>query len=528
MTEAERYMKRGWPVFPVRGKIPITAHGVLDATTDVEAEATWPTPSTGLGLATGEPSGVWVLDLDSADAMRAFIALQDKHETGRIRTVAAKTKRGHHLYFRMPPGRDIRNSAGKVGPGIDVRGTGGYVVLPPSAHPDGGVYEWVRDRSPDDFPVAVTPRWLVDLVCGRADTRTNAPALGEVIGEGGRNATLTSLAGTLRRRGMSEEAIAAALHVENEARCVPPLSVGEVDGIVASVARYTPSDPVVIVTGERTEPTMELIDGAVLDRMRDEKLKPVSAVSLPWPKWRDACRGAGGGEGLAHGWHVIVGAPSAAGKSLFATNFAAHAVRTGEHVCMISLEMSQIEIMTRMLAIYSGENIRALEHGRQFDRAVWDAAAMQLQEAPGSIRVNRYPINGLHQIREVFERHINDGCRTFVTDYLQLAWVKSAETLNQQITEVSHTIRGLALEYGVLSLGLSQVNRATSTSNEMTKEGLMGGSSLENDADQVVLLAKSEPTYGGYKSHVKLAKNRHGPSAEWDIILETKTLRMTG
>ena len=235
---AEGYQDLGWPVFPVRGKIPATKNGCLDATT--EPWRAWPRSATGVGFATGTVSGIWVLDLDSEEAERRWETMQDEHGE-RIATVTAKTGKGFHVYFKMPPGRDIRNSAGKVGPGIDVRGTGGYVVLPPSAHPDGGVYEWVRDRSPDDFPVAVTPRWLVDLVCGRADTRTNAPALGEVIGEGGRNATLTSLAGTLRRRGMSEEAIAAALHVENRGRCVPPLPAVEVDAIASSVARYVPS-----------------------------------------------------------------------------------------------------------------------------------------------------------------------------------------------------------------------------------------------------------------------------------------------
>lgn len=71
------------------------------------------------------------------------------------------------------------------------------------------------------------------------------PVFGErepdgMIPEGARNATLTSLAGTMRRRGMSQEAIEAALLVENARRCALPLPVDEVRAIARSVARYAP------------------------------------------------------------------------------------------------------------------------------------------------------------------------------------------------------------------------------------------------------------------------------------------------
>ena len=511
-------MRHGWAVFPVKGKIPLTPNGVLDATTDEESLANWPSAATGIGLATGTPSGVWVVDIDSDDAMRSFQAMQ-KENGDLIRTVASKTGKGYHVFFRMPASGDIRNSASKIADGLDVRGTGGYVVLPPSKHPNGGEYEWAPGRGYLDFTMANTPGWLQNLVTGNKSR--SAPVVGDQIGEGGRNAILTSLAGSLRRRGASEAAISAALHVENDTRCVPPLPSSEVDRIASSVARYAPSD-----VAEPDPVTMELIDGAVLDRMCLEKLKPVSAVATPWPTWNRVCRGAGGGIGLAHGWHVIAAAPSGAGKSLFATNFAAHAVRGGEHVCMISLEMSQIEIMTRFLAMYSRKEVRTLEHGRQFDKDAWADAAQQVQEAAGSLRVNRTPIASLDDIEQVFHRHINDGCTTFITDYLQLAWVRDAESLRHQVTEVSHTVRKLAHEYGVLSLGLSQVNRQTSTGSEMRKEGLMGGSSLENDADQVVMLSRPERKYVGYESHVTLDKNRHGPGVEWDLLLNTHDLTM--
>ena len=154
-------MARGWAVFPLRGKLPATTHGVLDASTEERLASIWfeRHPSRGVGLATGQRSGVWALDLDSEDAAKGWAAMQNEHG-GRIRTVVSRTKRGYHLFFKMPTnGTDVRNSAGRIGDGIDVRGSGGYIVLPPSPHPEGGVYRWAKGRSPNEIEVVDTPDW---------------------------------------------------------------------------------------------------------------------------------------------------------------------------------------------------------------------------------------------------------------------------------------------------------------------------------------------------------------------------------
>jgi hypothetical protein len=69
------------------------------------------------------------------------------------------------------------------------------------------------------------------------------PADAGGIGDGERNSQLTSLAGSMRRRGMTQVEIAIALHAVNAARCSPPLSEAEVDRIAASVVRYAPAQP---------------------------------------------------------------------------------------------------------------------------------------------------------------------------------------------------------------------------------------------------------------------------------------------
>jgi putative DNA primase/helicase len=133
----------------------------------------------------------------------------------------------------------IRNSTGILGKGLDIRANGGYVVAPPSLHPSGLLYEWLAPEQ----PLADVPPWMLAKLAEAkpAPAAQTLPAQGEVIATGGRNAALTSLAGTMRRRGMTPEAIEAALMKENGARCKPPLPTNEVREIARSVARYPPA-----------------------------------------------------------------------------------------------------------------------------------------------------------------------------------------------------------------------------------------------------------------------------------------------
>jgi putative DNA primase/helicase len=146
---------------------------------------------------------------------------------------------GQHLFFKVPAGINISNSVRKLGLGIDVRGEGGYVVVPPSIHPSGNSYYWEVNHSPDNCDILPLPQALINLLEEKKQYPVRQ-AIGEKIAEGKRNDYLASLAGSMRRRGMSKNGIEAVLQVENEERCLPPLSEKEVKGIAASISRYPP------------------------------------------------------------------------------------------------------------------------------------------------------------------------------------------------------------------------------------------------------------------------------------------------
>src|SRR5262249_19784069 len=93
---------------------------------------------------------------------------------------------------------------------------------------------------PDDTPLAPAPPWLEKLLMEVSRGTTTEEKVLDRIPQGTRNQTLARLAGTMRRPGMSREAIEAALLQENAQRCDPPLLDQEVRSIAASVAQYPP------------------------------------------------------------------------------------------------------------------------------------------------------------------------------------------------------------------------------------------------------------------------------------------------
>jgi hypothetical protein len=160
---ALEYAGRGWAVFPVkRDKTPRTEHGFKDATTDPQQIRVWweRWPDAGVGVRTGAGSGLLVLDVDGEAGADALRELERRHGEPPVTAAATTGGGGRHVYFAHPGG-DIRNTAKKLGPGLDTRGDGGYVVGPPSAHESGGAYAWESGRHPGDVGIAPPPGWML-------------------------------------------------------------------------------------------------------------------------------------------------------------------------------------------------------------------------------------------------------------------------------------------------------------------------------------------------------------------------------
>lgn len=255
LAAAVSFAIAGVPVFPCAGKVPRLPRGLNSASTDPEQVAEWWSrwPDASIGLVTGAASGLIVLDVDvQHGGQGTLLELERKH--GKLPKAAEVLTGGggKHVYFRHP-GYEVRNSAGRLGPGLDIRGDGGYVIAPPSVHASGREYKWLRPLgSVHPFD---PPAWLLSDAAQRRNAP--APAVESVIPEGQRRQTLLSLAGSMRRRGMAADEIVAALVVVNNRRCRPPLPADELASLADDVAsRYageTPPDsfppPIALETG---------------------------------------------------------------------------------------------------------------------------------------------------------------------------------------------------------------------------------------------------------------------------------------
>lgn len=249
---AMAYISHGWRVIPLcypvdgactcgrgckkPGKAPhykLAVNGSKDASSDEATVKEWFASSLNfnIGVVAGRESGLVILDVDPATGGDESIKKFPEIHTATVQTGGG----GLHYYFRHT-GEEIRNSAGTLAGGLDIRGENGYVVAPPSLHVSGQEYRWLVDpRGLQD-----APQWLTGHKGRRSPA--NHPAGHESIPEGKRNDILTSLAGGMRQQGFEEDEIYVALCAINAKRCNPPLPEDEVAVIAKSVCNYTPDE----------------------------------------------------------------------------------------------------------------------------------------------------------------------------------------------------------------------------------------------------------------------------------------------
>jgi Bifunctional DNA primase/polymerase, N-terminal/AAA domain len=241
------YARRGWSVFPLHsirrgrcscgiptcanaGKHPRTPHGLKDASADPATIRAWWTdwPDANIGLPTG--THFTVLDVDpKAGGDEALRQLEARH--GRLTDTWRSLTGGGGLHVFFAAVLALGNSTSLLGPGLDIRGEGGYVVAPGSAHASGHPYVWELGAGPDEGPLAVMPPWMQEALVRPRGTGQAADDAEWVrrftgVGKGQRNDMATRLAGLLARRGLTAGIIAEIL-LGFGARCTPPIDRAE-------------------------------------------------------------------------------------------------------------------------------------------------------------------------------------------------------------------------------------------------------------------------------------------------------------
>lgn len=259
---AEWYGRKGYAIFPVHSMTP---EGCSCGRPDCETPGKhpliirWPDsasrsrdiirwwwrrwPEANIGLVTGAVSGTVVLDVDPRHGGTITLEELEAKFGDLPSTVEAETgSGGKHILFRHP-GTRISNSAGLLGPGLDVRGDGGYIVAPPSLHACGRRYSWDPNRHPAHIEPAPLPEWLLEKIAqGKKATERRAidGSLRELasneVPQGQRNTGLARLAGHLFRHRVDPFVTVGLLTSWNQQSCQPPLTEAEMMRTINSIA----------------------------------------------------------------------------------------------------------------------------------------------------------------------------------------------------------------------------------------------------------------------------------------------------
>jgi hypothetical protein len=278
------YAQMGFAVFPCapQGKAPLTAHGVKDATKDLEViRALWSAhPGANVSIATGAISGIIVLDIDPRhggdDTLAALQAQNGKlPETPTVLTGGG----GLHFYFRHPGGV-VPNSAGKIGQGIDVRCDGGYVVAPRSVHESGNRYLWEVSSRINEVPLGELPAWLLKLMSGAESGNANGTKSFDpppVFEDGTRNEYLYRTARSARAKfNLNADELLNLLRGINQSRCKPPVDENELSKIANNAA--TQPDRADFKPGPAIDPNVERL--AKLSPLEYDKCRKAEAKKL--------------------------------------------------------------------------------------------------------------------------------------------------------------------------------------------------------------------------------------------------------
>jgi len=247
----KKYISLGIHLFPLRPKTkkPATEHGFKDAKCHPAHEEIWiKNPNLNIGIATGKTSGITIVDIDSeSGGAESYKFLLEEYKLDPC-TLRVNTPRGgFHLIYKDRIGFQSSNG---ILPGIDIKGDGGYVVAPPSVHPNGKEYQFENlanflsldqtqfESSLKEFPYELFQKIKKSKkkVYVQEDGKVNA---------GNRFEYLRSFTGKIRRAGVSHASALNLIGNENQTRCNPPKTEEEVRAIVDGIYKLDVSSPLI-------------------------------------------------------------------------------------------------------------------------------------------------------------------------------------------------------------------------------------------------------------------------------------------
>lgn len=257
LEAALNYAKLGLAVFPLqeRGKEPITHNGFENASTEERQIRLWwkRNPNANIGIAMGQMSGGLVaidMDIDKEEGKDGYHTFtkwcSDNYLVLPDSWLSITGRGGYHLFYQtdMP----VPSKIGWL-EDVDIRANGGYVVAPPSVHPNGTKYQW--EQAPEDYELVTSQDIDVEyvmnsIIASNLKEKGKPLNVPDKIPVGHRDEIMFKLACKYQQMGMSDSAMLAALQEENKNRCEPPLSDKEIRKKVEQAQKYQKGEVVTL------------------------------------------------------------------------------------------------------------------------------------------------------------------------------------------------------------------------------------------------------------------------------------------
>ncbi len=230
---------------------------------------------------------------------------------------------------------------------------------------------------------------------------------------------------------------------------------------------------------------------------------------------------------------VILAARPSVGKTSFALDIARHAAtKDNIPVLIFSLEMSNQQLVDRMLAAEAQIDSWKMRRGKlslDEDFGRFQHALDTLSKAP--VFIDDQPMNSIMKMRSTARRISREhGLGLIIVDYLQLmSTSKTYDSMVNQVTEISHSLKALAREMNVPVLALSQLSRAVEQRGGRPRlSDLRDSGSIEQDADVVMFLHREDRNKEGSERpnivEVLIEKHRNGPTGKADLYFDEKRI----
>lgn len=444
----QMYLARGWPLLVChpRSKEPLTPHGVHDATTDPEVIAGWlrRCPDANLAVGCGHP-GPQVLDIDNPGAVPTGVA------SAVMKAPRTRSARGGAAFFAGTDAGTINLGWGEL------RGRGGYQLVPPSIHPTGKAYEWLQEPR---GPLPPAPK-LVEQHGQRAGQGEHKPPPRPIVAGEGRHPYMKDYAVRIVRSGVTDQdRIAAHLEREFELSCEPQPRPRH--GYFQNLAKWAAESDIADRERERAENNgfKAHVAGDATSRIVD-MAEAIRLGSEPLPYRIDPI--------AVDGFVTVLAGRRAESKSWLA-QFACHAVHRNESAWPLRHRSG------RALYLDAEGGVRLM--GRRFVQTAMDKDAFVVADGTGL----HLPA-GIDELTGLV-RHV--GANLLILDTLRRLAPKMHENDSDDTAPVMAALAGLSRETNCAVVTIHH------RSSKWGAADTRGSSAIEDQADIVFVLEKVE------------------------------------